>query len=187
MLRGAIFGGSPPQQNKAAAGIFRGGNFLSGLTTFQVFQDLDSNFVTRFRWFCTWFFRTPVNKLSMDDRIKTGFQDLMGFRLFKGLDVQGFQFSDAWILAFRILIWVLLLFVGYWFFSELDLDWFFGSDRFRLLIQRWKNAIGWRNLFDKGGVWPDESTRAPGEGYDRGFAWRSSEDEGLCPTNGSAA
>jgi hypothetical protein len=134
----------------------------------------------------------------------------MGFRFFKGLDAWFFTvfgcldlgffgcldlgFSDTWMLrismdvgclAFRILIWVLLVFLGNWFFSELDLDvWFFGSDRFRLLIQRWKNVTGWGSLFDKGGVWPDESTRAPGEGYDRGFAWRSSEDEGLCPTNG---
>ena len=94
---------------------------------------------------------------------------------------------DVGHLAFRILNWVLLVFLGYCFFSELDWTWFFGSDCFRLLIQRWKNVTGWGNLFDKGEVWPDESTRAPGEGYDRGFAWRSSEDEGLCPTNGSAA
>jgi hypothetical protein len=29
---------------------------------------------------------------------------------------------DVGHLAFRILIWVLLVFLGYWFFSELDLD-----------------------------------------------------------------
>jgi len=155
-------GGSPPQQNKAAAGIFRGGNFLSGLTTFQVFQDLDSNVVTRFRWFCIGFFRTPVNKFSMDDRIQTGFLGSNGFSVFQGFGRSGLsEFSDAWILVFRI-------------------------GHFRLLIQRWKNVIGWGNLFDQGEVWPDESTRAPGEGYDRGFAWRSSEDEGLCATNGMA-
>jgi len=35
---------------------------------------------------------------------------------------------DVGHLAFRILIWVLLVFLGYWFFSELDLDLVF-SDR----------------------------------------------------------
>jgi len=107
----------------------------------------------------------------------------MGFWFFKGLDVRifhgsrmfGLGFSDTRILrisldvghlAFRILIWVLLVFFGYWFFSELIGRWFFGSDRFRLLIQRWKNVTGRGNLFDQGEVWPDES--------------------GICPTNGSA-
>ncbi len=42
----------------------------------------------------------------------------------------------------------------------------FGIGSFRLLIQRWKNVTGEGNLFDKGGVWPDES--------------------GVCATNGSA-
>jgi hypothetical protein len=64
--------------------MLRGFGFAPGI--YKVFQDLDSNLLLGFGWFCTWFFRTPVNKLSMDDRIQTGFQDLMGFRLFKGLD-----------------------------------------------------------------------------------------------------
>jgi len=54
-------------------------------------------------------------------------------------------------------------------------------DRFRLLIQRCKRVGEIGNFFDKGSVLPDESTRAPGEGYDRGRAWRSSADEGLWP------
>jgi hypothetical protein len=98
----------------------------------------------------------------------------MGFRFFKGLDVpvfhgfrmfgsqdfigcRTFGFSDIDLgssCLFRILV-----------FFGIGWTWFFGSDRFRLLIQRWKNVMGWGNLFDKGGVWPDES--------------------GICPTNGS--
>ena len=118
----------------------------------------------------------------------------MGFRFFKGLDVQVFHgfrmfgsqdFIGCRTFGFSDIDLGSSCLLGYWFFSELVGRWFFGSDRFRLLIQRWKNVMGWGNLFDKGGVWPDESTRAPGEGSDRGFAWRSSEDEGLCPTNGS--
>jgi len=106
---------------------------------FLVFQDLDSNDVTRFRWFCTWFFRTPVNKFSMDDRIQTGFLGSNGFSVFQGFGRSGFsRLPDAWTLvfrigilrvsldvghlAFRILIWVLLVFLGYWFFSEFELD-----------------------------------------------------------------
>jgi hypothetical protein len=59
----------------------------------------------------------------------------MGFWFFKGLDVRifhgsrmfGLGFSDTRILrisldvghlAFRILIWVLLVFLGYWFFRN---------------------------------------------------------------------
>ena len=110
----ARFGCGHRAQNEAAAGIFRGGNFLSGLTTFQVFQDLDSNVVTRFRWFCTWFFRTPVNKFSMDDRIQTGFLGSNGLSVFQGFGRSGFsQFSDAWILLSDV--WT-FGFSGYWFF-----------------------------------------------------------------------
>ena len=83
----------------------------------------------------------------------------MGFRFFKGLDVRTFGFSDI-DLGSRGLFRILVFFgIGFG-------RWFFGSDFFRLLIQRWKNVIGWGNLFDKGGVWPDES--------------------GICPTNGLA-
>jgi hypothetical protein len=52
--------------------LFRGGNFFVRAND-------------------AWFFRTPDNKFSMDDRIKTGFQDLMGFRFFNGLDVRVFH------------------------------------------------------------------------------------------------
>ena len=65
----------------------------------------------------------------MDDRIQTGFLGSNGFSVFQGFGRSGFsQFSDLRVsldvghLAFRILIWVLLVFLGYWFFSELDLD-----------------------------------------------------------------
>ncbi len=51
-------------------------------------------------------------------------------------------------------------------FSGSFRDW----DRFRLLIQRCKRVGEIGNFFDKGRVLPDESTRAPGEGYDRGKA-----------------
>ena len=70
---------------------------------------------------------------------KRAFQDLMGFWFFKGLDVWFFivsgcldlGFSDTRIfrisldvghLAFRILYLGSSFFLGYWFFSELDLD-----------------------------------------------------------------
>jgi hypothetical protein len=84
----------------------------------------------------------------MDNRIQTGFLGSNGFSVFQGFGRSGFsRFPDAWTLAFRIgilrvsmdvghlafriLISVLLVFSGYWFFSELDLDvWFFGSDCF---------------------------------------------------------
>ena len=86
---------------------------MSGLTTIQVFQDLDSNVVTRFRWFCIGFFRTPVNKFSMDDRIQTGFLGSNGFSVFQGFGRSGFsQFSDAWILLSDV--WT-FGFSGYWF------------------------------------------------------------------------
>jgi len=57
----------PPRVFSAAAIFLSGstmfwGDWVFAPGIFQVFQDLDSNDVTRFRWFCTWFFRTPVNK-----------------------------------------------------------------------------------------------------------------------------
>jgi len=75
----------------------------------------------------------------MDDRIQTGFLGSNGFSVFQGFGRSGFsRLPDAWTLvfrigilrvsldvghlAFRILIWVLLVFLGYWFFSEFELD-----------------------------------------------------------------
>ncbi len=94
-----------------------------------------------------------------------GFFSFSDLDLRTSSDVWTLGFTGSWMLAFsdvghsafRILNLV-LLFVRILIFSELDC--------FRLLIQRWKNVTGWGNLFDKGGVWPDESARAPGEGYD---------------------
>ena len=77
----------------------------------------------------------------MDDRIKTGFQDLMGFRLFKGLDVQGFQCSDAWILVFRILGSQDFIGCRTFGFSDIDLG---SSCLFRILVFF---GIGWTLVF----------------------------------------
>ena len=45
---------------------------------------------------------------------------------------------------------------------------FQGLGLFRLLIQRCEGNVRIGKLFDRGMVLPDECTRAPGEGYDRG-------------------
>jgi hypothetical protein len=91
-----------------------------------VFQDLDSNDVTRFRWFCTWFFRTPVNKFSMDDRIQTGFLGSNGFLVFQGFGRSDFsQFSDArtWFFGCSDLVFRILGCLGFHWMSGI---WLFG-------------------------------------------------------------
>jgi hypothetical protein len=69
------------------------------------------------------------------------------------------------VLGFQVFLrfWILL-------FLDLDIRVFRDLDRFRLLIQRCESVREIGNFFDKGRVLPDESTRAPGEGYGRGKA-----------------
>ena len=49
-------------------------------------------------------------------------------------------------------------------FRLLDSVWFLGSDRCRLLIQRWKREGGIGNFFDQGYDLPDESEICPTKG-----------------------
>jgi hypothetical protein len=56
-------------------------------------------------------------------------------------------------------------FLDVWIFGV-----FQGIGSFCLLIQRCKRVREIGNFFDQGLVLPDESTQAPGEGYDRGKA-----------------
>ena len=94
---GAILNGSPRRKIKPPREFFRGGNFfvrandVSGffgehggnhldgfhfhfsrvlpLASSRFFRDLDSNLLDGSDGFALGFFRTPVNKFSMDDRI----------------------------------------------------------------------------------------------------------------------
>jgi hypothetical protein len=103
-----------------------------------------------------------------------GFRDLWITDLWisGGLDLGFSGFSDGWFfLGSRIFCFSTGLGSQvFWMFG------FSGSfrdlDRFRLLIQRCKRVGEVGNFFDKGRVLPDESTRAPGEGYDRGRVWQ---------------
>ena len=83
-----------------------------------------------------------------------GFSGLLDLWFFLGFRI--FCFSRVW--DFKV----------FWMFG------FSGSfrdlDRFRLLIQRCKRVGEIGNFFDQGRDLPDESTRAPGEGYGRGKA-----------------